>query len=276
VVRCWTSKAPLHMRPRAGPALLAFPGDHAVSITSTAACAAASWLTGQAGVAGQHSSAQLPPTGAWQEPSQGAATAVGAVAHTSKLSGLQPLTAAGAAASSQRRLHQADEGRLEFTGLLLDPLRLGATLLKASKTNERYQAAAKAAEPARQLLLRRQRVGAAAVDGYAEVVWRDAVRPVSFDVRTLGILTPPKDQGRCAACVAFAITSAAEASIALVQPALARAFQQQGGLSPQQLYFCQADQIRSCKQVRLLAYSSTHGGLLCEASCVAPCTCLCV
>ena len=158
--------------------------------------------------------------------------------------------------------------------MLLDPQRLGATLLKASKTHERYQVAAKAAEPARQLLLRRQRVGAAAVNGFTEVVWREAVRPASFDARTLGILAPPKDQGRCAACVAFAITSAAEASIALVQPALARAIQQQGGLSPQQLYFCQADQIRSCKQVRPPACSIACHRLLCCGGplCVAACT----
>jgi hypothetical protein len=155
-----------------------------------------------------------------------------------------------AAASSQRRLHQ-EEAFLDssFTGLLLDPGRLGAALLKASATNARAQVAAKAAEPARRLLLARKRVGASAVDKYSEVVWRDVVRPASFDARALGIFSPPKDQGLCAACVAFAVTGAAEASIALVQPEIGRLIQQQGGLSPQQLYFCQHDQSRSCRQV---------------------------
>jgi C1A family cysteine protease len=154
-----------------------------------------------------------------------------------------------AAASSQRRLHQIAIEDIEFTGLLVDPARLGAALIKASKTAGRAEVAAKEAEPARRLLLRRRTIKASAVDGYPELVWRDVVRPASFDARTLGVLSPIKDQGRCAACVAFAVTAAAEAAIALAQPEIGNTIIKQGGLSPQQLYFCQRDRDRSCRQV---------------------------
>jgi len=100
------------------------------------------------------------------------------------------------------------------------------------------------------LLLNRRTAKASAVDGISELVWRDVVRPTSFDTRILlPGLSPPKDQGPCAAVVAFAFTAAAEAAIALRQPELGRAISKQDGLSSQQLYFCQRDKPASCKQV---------------------------
>jgi len=172
----------------------------------------------------------------------------------------------GAAASSQRRLRQDGGEDFDFTGLLVDPARLGAALLKASRTAGRAEAAAKAAEPARRLLLKRKTVKASAVNGYPEMVWRDVVRPASFDARALGVLSPPKDQGRCAACVAFAVTAAAEAAIALAHPALGKTIIKQGGLSPQQLYFCQSDKDRSCRQVCELGHACR---VQCNPGCMA-------
>ena len=159
--------------------------------------------------------------------------------------------AAGAAVSSQRRLQQAARGTLLFpTGLRFESERLGAARLKAAQTYQRSQADAKAAAPARSVLSRRKSLKASAVDGYPEPVWRVATLPASFDARTLGVLSPPKDQGQCAACVAFAVAAAAEAAVAMAQPELGKTILKQGGLSPQQLYFCQSDKDRSCQQVR--------------------------
>jgi hypothetical protein len=48
--------------------------------------------------------------------------------------------------------------------------------------------------------------------------------------------------------VAFATAAAAEAAISLASRAVGAAVRQQGGVSPQQLYFCQRMSKRSCAQ----------------------------
>jgi hypothetical protein len=182
----------------------------------------------------------------WQQPRQGAALPARVAANSST-----PGHPESAAFSSQRRLNQARARPLTSTGLVLEGGSRASTLLLSASNNykrleaARVAAASKAKQP-RQLLLRTQVLRAPEVQAYDEDTWKNAVRPSSFDARALGVLSPPKNQGSCATCVAFAVVAAAEASISLVQPELGRAIIEQGGLSPQQLHFCESNQRRSC------------------------------
>jgi hypothetical protein len=175
----------------------------------------------------------------------------------------------GTAARSQSRPQQTAAAALRTACLDLEPGTLAAALSAAAHTPELSAAAAKAVEPARRLLLQWPRTqGASAVDAYAEPVWREVVQPGSFDARALGLFSPPRDQGQCATCVAFAIATAAEAAISAVQPGLGRAILKQGGLSAQQLYFCNSKGARSCKSVsgRQLACKVQLGAEACTPS----------
>jgi hypothetical protein len=178
----------------------------------------------------------------------------------SSMHSVMQAAATGTAAGSQRRLQQDTSSRLLFrTGLSLDAARLSDARVRASQTSDRFEAAK--GEPARRVLRSRKTTKASEVDQFPVPLWRLAVLPPSFDARDMGVLSPVKNQGRCASCVAFAVTAAAEAAIAAAQPGVRRSLFQQGGLSPQQLYFCQRDEEqRSCRKVRDPA---------CTAGCIA-------
>eukprot|EP00882_Tetradesmus_deserticola_P004547 GHRQ01004793.1.p2 GENE.GHRQ01004793.1~~GHRQ01004793.1.p2 ORF type:complete len:299 (+),score=90.46 GHRQ01004793.1:1000-1896(+) len=74
----------------------------------------------------------------------------------------------------------------------------------------------------------------------------EAALPDKWDSRSLGLVTPPKNQGDCGTCVVHAVTAAAETAILMSRKgSFAIGSDAVFDISEQQLYFC-TDDMRSC------------------------------
>ena len=74
-----------------------------------------------------------------------------------------------------------------------------------------------------------------------------ACLPEYFDSRPLGVVTPIQDQGTCGACVAFAVTAAAETAILMSRRGNWKPEAEfKVDMSEQQLFFCANGEKRSC------------------------------